>query len=117
MDLFHELRNLITQKMDKNEARNNHEELLKRIGELSKSGDGMVISESDFHKWNQNCTETARLEEQLKKLGKEVAFIEPQVIKAEINHINALILTFCSKNDNEKLAAQVAQNKINLNDQ
>jgi len=87
----------MNQKMDKAEARSNHEDLLKRIADLSRSGDGMVISESDFHKWNNNCTETARLEEQLKRMAKEIALIEPHVIKSEINHINALILTFCSK--------------------
>lgn len=103
--------------MDKGEARANHEDLLKRIADMNKREDGMLISESDFHKWNINCTETARLEEQLKKLAKEFSQFEPQVIKAEINHLNALVLTFCSKQDNEKLAAQVAQNKITLNDQ
>lgn len=97
LDLFHELKQLMNQKMDKAEARSNHEDLLKRIADLSRSGDGMVISESDFHKWNNNCTETARLEEQLKRMAKEIALIEPHVIKSEINHINALILTFCSK--------------------
>ena len=94
--------------MDKAEARNNHEDLLKKIADLRKTGDGMSISESDFHKWNINCTETARLEEQLRKLSKEFSQFDPQVIKAEINHINALVLTFCTKQDNEKLAAQVA---------
>ncbi len=83
--------------MDKAEARTNNEDLLKRIADLSKREDGMLISESDFHKWNINCTETARLEEQLKKLTKEFSQFEPHVIKAEINHINALVLTFCSK--------------------
>jgi len=92
--------------MDKNEARNNNDDLLKRINDLMKKTEGsMALSESDFHKWNLNCTETARLEEQLKKLAKEISLFEPHVIKAEINHINALILTFCSKQDNEKLAA------------
>lgn len=41
----------------------------------------MLMSESDFHKWNHNCTETARLEEQLKKIAKEMALFEPHVIK------------------------------------
>lgn len=97
MDLFFELKQAIALKMDKAEARANYEDLLTRIADLSKREDGMLISESDFHKWNINCTETARLEEQLKRLSKEFSQFEPQVIKAEINHINALVLTFCTK--------------------
>jgi hypothetical protein len=97
MDLFHELKQLLIQKMDKAEARSNHDDLLKKIADSGKRGDGMLISESDFHKWNINCTETARLEEQLKRLGKEFSQFEPHLIKADINHINALVLTFCTK--------------------
>jgi len=52
--------------MDKSEARSNHDDLLKKFGSASKDGggrDGFVVSESDFHKWNNNCSETARIDE------------------------------------------------------
>lgn len=50
--------------MDKTEARNQYDDLLKRLTELNKQVEGnMAVSESDVHKWNLNCAETAKLED------------------------------------------------------
>jgi len=50
--------------MDKTEARNQYDDLMKRLTELSKLTEGnMAVSESDVHKWNLNCAETTKLED------------------------------------------------------
>ena len=71
LDMIRDLKQALLHKQDKHEARTMHDDLLNRIAELQKSEGGIVISESDFKKWNLNCTKTAHLEDLLEKLKRD----------------------------------------------
>ena len=50
-------------------------------------------------------------------MQKELASVNAEQLRHDINHINMIILNFIQKGDFDKLAAEVAKLKLSLQDQ
>lgn len=117
MDLVNDLQDELARKENKVDATRKYDELTDRISKLQPGKpSGSAVSDADIAKWNGNVTKTAALEDLVDKLKKELAAINAEQLRQDINNINMTILTLCSKDDLTKLQSEVAKNKLTMND-
>lgn len=60
---------------------------------------GPTITEMEIALWNNNTAKTTKVEDEVEKLKREFASINPEQLRQDITNINQKIILFAEKSD------------------
>lgn len=74
------------------------------------------FNDQDIHRWNQNVAKTSTLEAELNSVKLKLQEINPDHLKQEIKNLNVIMLTFCTKEEHDRLQQEVNKTKTQIID-
>lgn len=111
MQLVTDLQQEMDGKQDISDAKSMKEDLLDKIAKIKPAQSGPHITDADIAKWNNSSAKTAVHDNDIDKLRKELANINPEQLRQDINNINVLILSLAPRSDLTALQQDVTKSK------
>lgn len=97
MQLVNDLQHELDSKQDISDAKSMKEDLLDKISKIKPASAGPTVTDADIAKWNNSSAKSAVHDNDIDKLRKELAGINPDQLRQDINNINVLILSLAPR--------------------
>jgi protein subunit release factor A len=74
------------------------------------------FTDQDINRWNQSAGKTSALDAELNSVKLKLQEINPDHLKQEIKNLNVIMLTFCTKENHDRLQQEVNKTKTQIID-
>jgi protein subunit release factor A len=74
------------------------------------------FTDQDINRWNQSVGKTSALDAELNSVKLKLQEINPDHLKQEIKNLNMIMLTFCTKENHDRLQQEVNKTKTQIID-